>query len=337
MIEDRAAAAELAEFLRLLGHGATGWEAWTQDRFFDLVMVDVADHGERETRLAIAAARGVPSAILLVDEATDAPVVRNVAGLHVMGALMKPLAPVRVAAFLRNYRDGSEASAGRRVGGGPVRMPGQFIFRTKHALIGDAVVGYEAVAWPESGGVSADRETFAGTIWAAEAALGLAGRLARARSKVPVAFHCSADIFADLEFVREMQLLARHARVDPDGILMDVVLTGSMLGASELREAADRCVAAGFHVALGAHEEADREMWARLPLSEIRLDGSGGALLLKDRLASRREFASLCRQRGIRTTVGRIDSMADLIDARNSGADQGSGGFWGAPLRDVIL
>jgi len=335
MIDDGAAAVELAEFLRLLGHSATGWEAWTEDRFFDLVMVDVADHGEWETRLAIAAARGVSWAILLVDDGAETPVARNVAGLQVIGSLRKPLTPVRVAAFLRNYSDRRDCSAGRQAGAG-VHMPGQFIFRTKHALSGEAVVGYEAVAWQENGGVSPDRETFAGTIWAAEAALGLASRLATARSKVPVAFYCSANIFADLDFVREIQLLTKHARVDPDGILVDVALAGSMFRASELSGAAERCVTAGFHVALGVHdEEADRDIWTKLPLREIRLDG--GVALLEDRLASRREIISLCRRQGIRTTVGSIDSMADLIDARNTGADQGLGGFWGTPLRDVIL
>jgi len=339
MIDDGAAAVELAEFLRLLGHSATGWEAWSEDRCFDLVMVDIADQGDWETHLAIAAARGVSWAILLVDDGIDIPAVRNVGGLHVIGTLMKPLTPVRVAAFLRNYGNGSDGPVGQRAGDGPVRMPGRFIFRTKHALTGDAVVGYEAVAWQEGAGVSPDHDSFAGTIWAAEAALGLAGRLARARAKVPVAFSCSADIFADAQFVREMQLLTRYARVDPDGLLVDVALATSTLRALDLSEAAERCAAAGFHVALGRRDEATEswEPWTRLPLSEIRLDGCGPAMPPGKERALQREIVALCRQRGIRTTIGRISSEADLRDARDTGADQGLGAYWGAPLREVIL
>ena len=339
MIDDGAAAAELGEFLRLLGHCATRWGAWTQDRYFDFAMVDVTGHGDWETYLAIAAARGVSRAILLVDEGTQAPVVRSIAGVAVIGTLMKPLAPVRVAAFLRCYKNGSGGSASRQMGESPVRMPGQFIFRTKHALTGDAIVGYEAVAWHESGRVSPDPETLAGTIWAAEAALGVAGRLARARLKVPVAFSCPADIFAGIELIGEMQLLARHARVDPDGILVDVEIANSALCASDLGEAVERCVTAGFPVALGTPDEgpAGWERWTRLPLSEIRVDGYGGALPAGDRLALQREIVARCRQHSIRTTMGRIGSVADVCDARDTGADQGLGAFWGAPLRDVIL
>lgn len=339
MIDDGAAAAELAEFLRLLGHCATGWGAWTDERLFDFAMVDVTGHGDWETRLALAATRGVSWAILLVDHGTETPGVTSIAGVAVIGILMKPLAPVRVAAFLRNYNDRSVGSGGPQSGESPVRMPGQFIFRTKHALAGDAIVGYEAVAWQESGRVSPDPETFTGTIWAAEAALGVAGRLARARLKVPVAFSCPPNIFTDIEFVREMQLLTRHARVDPDGILVDVETGKGALCASDLGEAAERCVAAGFPVALGTQDEgtAGWEPWIRLPLSEIRLDGCGGALPVDDRLALQREIVALCRQQGIRTTIGRIGSGADLRDARTTGADQGLGAFWGGPLRDVIL
>lgn len=339
MIDDGAAAAELAEFLRLLGHCATGWGAWTHDRFFDFAMVDVTGPGDWETHLAVAAARGVSWAILLVDEGTEPPVVRSIAGVAVIGTLVKPLAPVRVAAFLRNYKNGSVGSAGRQTGENPVRMPGQFIFRTKHALTGEAIVGYEAVAWHESGRVSPDPETLAGTIWAAEAAFGVAGRLARARLKTPVAFSCPADIFIGTEFIHEMQLLARHARVDPDGILVDVEIAKSALCASDLGEAVERCVAAGIPVALATEGEgpAGWEPWTRLPLSEIRLDGCGGTLPADDRLALQREIVARCRQHSIRTTIGRIGSVADVRDARNTGADQGLGAFWGAPLRDVIL
>ncbi|WP_238320198.1 EAL domain-containing protein [Sphingobium sp. YBL2] len=156
---------------------------------------------------------------------------------------------------------------------------------------------------------------------------------------MPVAFSCSADIFADAQFVREMQLLTRYARVDPDGLLVDVALATSTLRALDLSEAAERCAAAGFHVALGRRDEATEswEPWTRLPLSEIRLDGCGPAMPPGKERALQREIVALCRQRGIRTTIGRISSEADLRDARDTGADQGLGAYWGAPLREVIL
>lgn len=224
-------------------------------------------------------------------------------------------------------------------------------FQSKHALLDDRVVGYEALSRLKTRRAISPATIFSAatemsleikaTMNVIDQVMKLARSLRKSRKSVPVAFNCSAILLTQPAFVDALFERLRQNGHLRGSVIMEITEENRVANIKVVAEVCRILTRHGLVVSIDDYGtgQSNLDRIAEIPFGELKMDKEIFWAFCNNRvpITVLSSIIDFCHTRGARTVVEGVETAFHLEKARLLGADHGQGFYWGRAVPPQYL
>ncbi|MEH6789869.1 EAL domain-containing protein [Parasphingorhabdus sp.] len=276
---------------------------------------------------------------------------------HIVATIAKPFEPNMLAELIDQYAEDSQQinldSDYIRALIASNRLLDNLVveFQSKHDLADGGVAGYEALSRLKTRRAISPATIFSAatemsleidaTLNVVDQVIKLANSLRKSRKSVPVSFNCSAILLTQPDFVDALFARLQASRNLRGSVIMEITEENRVANIKVVAEVCKMLTRYGLAISIDDYGtgQSNLDRIAEIPFAELKLDKQIFWAFCDNRvpITVLRSIIDFCHMRGSKTVVEGIETPFHLEKARELGADQGQGFYWGRAVPPQYL